>query len=298
MEKKIDRLIIFPLVGLLCVNVLMYSKIRNLEDRIDKLFNRLDQTRSSLSSSIDGISYNISREMQKDSSMINKFSFEYGNIKNKTVDMVLSISPKSIYAGDRLYFAYKYGEAPNKLVEAQSNDGVNYNAVIVVPIGYEVELDFVVDDGTTKKVEKLDSIPSIEKKLLSSFMVGEIGGFIYNYPSKGLSFKNATYSFDHHLNSNDETSSLTDVTLILEHNGDIVKTYPMIIDTAKSHDFFDSYSVTINDFSLKLEIDDIFEVYITAKDKRGFNIKAPIEKFIVDKNGIRSPEPRNEIIIY
>lgn len=141
----------------------MYSKIRNLEDRIDGLYNRLDQNHSSLSNSIDSISYNISREMEKEASMINKFSFQYGNIKNRTVDIMLSISPRSVYAGDNFYFSYKYGDAPNKLVEARSNDGINYNAVIIVPIGDELELDFVVDDGNTKKVEKLDSIPSIEE---------------------------------------------------------------------------------------------------------------------------------------
>ena len=129
-------------------------------------------------------------------------------------------------------------------------------------------------------------------------MIGEIGGLSYGYPSKQLTFKNAAYSFEHHLNSKDETSSLTDVTLILEHNGDIVKSYPMIIDTARFHEFVASYSATIDDFSLKLEVDDTFEVYITAKDKRGFNIKAPVEKIIVDKNGILSPEHRNEIIIH
>ena len=300
MEKKTNKFVIPVLIALLFMNFFLLDKVINIDNRLNHLSSNVNEINNHISRTLDGLSHDISSKLEKQASIINDFYYEFGSIQNGNVDISLSVSPKSISNDDKFYFSYKIGDSDYSLMEAISSDGINYNSSINIPMKDTLNLDFVIDTGTTKKVEHLENLPAFEWQLLESFRVSTRGGYSYVNPNKSLSFTNATYGFEHFLKKKDENASLRDVSLILKHNDNIIKTYPMEEDPMETHDSYIYYLATIDDFTLKLDTNDTFEIYITAKDIRGFNIKANIDKFTIGNNGdIDSDFDHTEnIIIY
>lgn len=299
MEKKINKFLIPALIVLLCMNFYFFISMKNMENKLDRLFDSLDDTRRSLSNYIEDISYNISKEMEKGASIVNDFSYKYESFKDGNVEIVLSVSPKSISPDDNIYFSYKTGDSPVKLAEGKSNDGVNYNSTINVSIKDDVKIDLVIEQDNTKKIEKLENIRAIEEKLSGSFYAMESSPFQYKNQSKQIYLKNSIYSLTQYLNNKNEANSLNEVKLIIENNGKIVKTYPMELNLMESDEYCDVYSIDIDEFTLDVDLEDVFKIYITAKDKRGFNIRANIREMTIDKTNNSIPEfKKEEIIIY
>lgn len=300
MEKKTNKFVIPVLIVLLFMNFFLLNKVINIDNRLNHLSSNVNGINDHVSRTLDGLSHDISSKLEKQASIINDFYYEFGSIQDGNVDISLSVSPKSISNDDKFYFSYKIGDSDYSLMEAISSDGINYNSSINIPMKDTLNLNFVIDNGTTKKIEHLENLPAFEWQLLESFRVSTRGGYSYVNPSKSLSFTNATYGFEHFLKKKDENASLRDVSLILKHNDNIIKTYPMEEDPMETHDSYIYYLATIDDFTLKLDTNDTFEIYITAKDIRGFNIKANIDKFTIGNNGdIDSDFDHTEnIIIY
>ena len=151
-----SKSLILTTVGFLALmNFSLSLQVSRLNDRMDNLFNEIHYMNDRVESSISGISYSVSEALEKESSLINYFKFEYGEINNGKATLKLVASPKEISYESDYFFSY-FLDGDERLVEAKIDELSEIVASIEVPIREGLDINFIVKDGDSRKIENLD----------------------------------------------------------------------------------------------------------------------------------------------
>jgi hypothetical protein len=141
-----------------------------------------------------------------------------------------------------------------------------------------VDLDFIIDNGVSRKVEKLESIYRPLEKFTTRLSAYPLGGSMaYDKTKSALVI---TYGFElNDMGSDNNEYKLSDVKLSIVVNDKEIATEPMPnIDSNR-------YNIQLKDYGIPCKTGDAITVYITAKDNKGFNYSALVEAWKIGENG-------------
>lgn len=288
MDKKINKFIIPLLITSVLINLFMFFKMSNMENKLQSLNNQINNIVSHVDNSINGISYSVSQALKEEASIINDFQFKYGEFKDEYVDLNLSVRPKIISDKNKYYFSYSFEDGKSNTVSATKDDGNKYYANIEVPIKENIQVDFVIDDGNSKTVEDLDYIYNFEERLLSPFDFNRNGGIGYSYSNNILTLNGVGYSITYNYYEYEEdgstNKSLENVKMYVSVNDNIIDSFPMEEEDNFPR-YLDIYTYKFDEYSVKLSPNDNLEVYAIAEHKDGYKVQITLEQYSLDKKG-------------
>jgi hypothetical protein len=235
-----------------------------------------------ISGSIDGsVSSNmhqINEMLKKESSLITEFKYEFGEYKDKRIDLLLNVKPKIYTAGEKLYFSYKIGNESPTLIEAQSVDNINFESKINMSILDNMDIDLVIDNGASRKTEKLESIYRPAEKFTARLSAHPLGGSMaYNKIKSALVISYGFELFDEGSDMNEYI--LSDVKLSILVNEKEIATEPIPnIDTNR-------YSIQLKNYEIPCKTGDLVDIYITTRDNKGFDYSSLTESWKIGGNG-------------
>lgn len=289
MNKKQNNIALVILGGLLISNMLMYYKVSDMKYEIQNLRNQVIGVERSIDSSISNISSSVSYALEKEASLINDFKFVYGDIKNGEVDLQLRVSPKEISQQKEYFFSYSM-DGEGRIVDANISGETAMIADIEVPINSHIEVDFIVKDGETRKVETLEHIYPLEERLVEPFRVERSSSGISYYPSNttvkldDISY-NLTYSPYEYKEGNYRDKSLNNIKLYISVNDDIIDTFTMEKSDEDFPPRLDIYTYSFDQYALKLSNGDNLEIYALVDHEDGYKVRITLDKFSLDEDG-------------
>lgn len=289
MDKKTNNFVFPLLIVSIVINLFMFIKISNMDSKLQNLNYNINNIESHVDNSINNISHSVSEALKREASVINDFQFEYGEFENGYVDLKLSVKPKTISDINKYYFSYSFGNNKSNTVTAISDDN-KYYANIKVPIKENIEVDFIIDDGSSKFVESLNYIYNYEEKLLNPFNLEcSSNGMSFSHSNNMLNLHNVSYNLTYHNYEYKEDVSkkkiLEDVKIYVSVNDKIIDSFPM----EKAEDYFpeilDAYNYKFDKYSIKLNPNDKLEIYALVQHEDGYKVKIDLDQFSLDEKG-------------
>lgn len=276
---RLPRWIVLILVISLFINVITYSRVGTLKQEIRDMQNNINNLNNSISSSVSNNVYRINEALKRDASIITEFKYEFGEYKDKKIDLLLNVKPKVYAKGDKLYFSYKLGNEKPALIEAQSTDNINFEAKINISIMDNIDLDLIIDSGVNRKTEKLESIyRPIDKytNRVSAYPQG--GSMTYDKAKSALVI--SYYAFEL-FDVEGETGKYTleDVKLSIALNDREIDS--MAISKVENS----RYRIELKDYKIACKNGDTIDAYITAKDNNGLTYSVLVESWKLGENG-------------
>lgn len=288
MDKKHIKRLTGLLVLLTVTNITTFVKVFNLNNRLDTIFNRVNEIDMNVSNSIANISSNVSAVINEKNSLINNFEYEYGKFKNGMIDIKLTVNPKEISSEDKYFFSYTI-DGREELTEAKVTSPSKVSVDILVPIDKSLDINFIIEDKETKEIEILGYIYAFEERLVEPFRFEQInGGYTYHHTNNTLELSKAGYSvtfapYDYRGDKRDE--SLEGVSLYVSVNGHVIDKFSMkkSADSFPSH--LEDYRFIFDKYTVELKPKDKLEVYALAKHGDGYEVKGIFESLALDKDG-------------
>jgi hypothetical protein len=276
---KAPRWIIAILFVSLLLNAATYSRISDLKQEIRNIEGNINGLTHSISSSVSNNIYQINEALRREASIVTEFKYDFAEYKDKRINLLLNVKPKEYTAGDKLYFSYKIGDESPILIEAQSVDNVNFKSKINISIMDNVDLDLIIDNGVSRKVEKLESIYRPVEKYTTRLSAYPLGGSMaYDKTKSALVI---TYGFElNDIGSYNDEYKLSDAKISIVVNDKEIATEPMPkIDSSR-------YNIQLKDYGISCKTGDTIAIYITVKDNKGLNYSVLAEAWKIGDNGI------------
>lgn len=285
---------------LLIISSFSLKKINNMQEKIVILDNTIQRLQSNIDQSINGGINQMMEIQRKDNSIISNFDYSFGKLKDKRIDLILSVKPKTINKDDKFFFSYEIFSDEDKdnkpsLIEAISEDGINFESKINISIFDTVNLDFIIDDGVSKKTETLDPIYEPLDKYGAQIRLEPYGNSI-RYDNKKMiistsyRLSNYIYHDDYYNNTNVvlETPKLS-----LYKNDKFMEDFNFveyIEDNNIQHiDEDNRYSIDLKNYNLDVEPGDIILLQVTTKDGQGFKYTINVDGWkIIDEKSHES----------
>ena len=289
---KFSKWVIILLILSLVLNIKTGFDMAYMKKEMRSLRNNINSIDSSIGNAVSSRLYPIEQALKKEASFVNEFKYEFIEYKDKKVDFLLTVKPKVYNKGEKLFFLLKIGEKDPELIPAETTDDINYTAKVNLSVFDGADIDLVIEDGNTKKTEKLDHIyPSVEK-----FTVGinaePIGGTMRYI--KGDSTLVLTYDFGLFYGPIDSPSpyykgtvALENINIDVEVNGIVIDTMPMPKDRKGRYQYY----IQLKDYKIPCKANDVIAIYATAKDSNGFSYKCNLEAWTIKENGELHPAP-------
>ncbi|MBB6215382.1 hypothetical protein HNQ80_001471 [Anaerosolibacter carboniphilus] len=275
---KLPRWVIAILIISLSLNVATYFRVDSLKQEIRNTQNDISTLSGSINGSVSSSMSQINEMLKKESSLITEFKYEFGEYKDKRIDLLLNVKPKVYTAGDKLYFSYKTDNERPALIEAQSLDNINFESKINVSILDNIDIDLIIDNGASRKTEKLESIYRPAEKFTARLSANPLGGSMtYNKEKSALMISYGFELFDAGTDMNEYI--LSDVKLSIVVNDKKIATEP--IPNVGEH----YYSIQLKDYRIPCKIGDQVDIYITARDNKGFDYSSLVESWKLEENG-------------
>ncbi len=288
-SMKFPRWAAIVLCASLILNVVMYNNFKSMKQDISNLQNNIGSLSNSVNSTISSNISQISDMLKRESSLVAEFTYEFVDYKDKRVDFLLKLKPKTYSKGQKLYFSCKTGDDSAKLIEAKSIDNVNFTAKVNMSIFDNMDIDLVIDEGTTKSTEKLDSIYSPAEKFTAQLNANSLGGSM-SY-DRDKSVLETTYQFelvDYKADMKEYT--LGDVKLVVEVGGKTIGTMPILRADDEGVQG-ERYYIELKGYEIPCKTGDVVKVYIKASDNKGFNYKALVLGGILGEDGSFDSSP-------
>lgn len=296
-KKKIDQLFVnFPnwIIVVICVslimNLVLFSKLNSIKQEINNLQSSVYDINSNVNRTLSNNINRINEILNKESSLITEFRYDFGELKDKRIDVLLNLKIKEYTKGEKVYFSCKIGKGNTELIEAKSTDDINYEAKVNISIFEYMDIDLIIDDGKTKKTQKLQHIYRPVDKIALNLIAESVGGNIsYNKKKNALVIN---YEFEL---INDEVkvrdNKLTDVRLKITVNDKIVDTIPLSKNSRYEGRI---YNINLNKYEVPCKIGDKVKFHIIAVDDKGFKYEAIVEGFKINENGSLEDDPSFE----
>lgn len=265
------------------LNFLIYNDLKALRQEINHLRNNISHIESTISNTMSSGIYQMNNVLKQEASMVSEFQYEFGDPEDKKADILLSVKPKAVTVGEKIFFLCKVGNNSPFLLQAESSDNIIFTAKTNISIFDSVELDLIIENGSTKRSEKLQTVPRLADKITAR-LNPEIssGSMSYDKQKQELVIN---YTFDLlDSGSRDIRYDLSDVNLVVEINGKVLEEMPMIKEEKGFP--FDRYHIQLKNYIIPCKEDDDVKIYITAKDDRDFNYKCHLERWGIDSRGM------------
>lgn len=302
MDKSKNKFLPILLIILIIINIFSLQKINNMQNKIITLDNTVQRIQSNIHQSINSGIHEMAEIQKKDNSIISSFDYSFGKLKDKRIDLILSVKPKTINKDDKFFFSYKtfLGEGEDEdnkpsLIEAISEDGINFKSKINISIFDTVNLDFIIDDGVSKKTETLDPIYEPLDKYGAQIRLEPYGNSI-RYDNKKMiistsyRLSNYIYHDDYYNNTNVvlETPKLS-----LYKNDKLMEDFNFveyIEDNNIQHiDEDNRYRIDLKNYNLDVEPGDIILLQVTTKDDQGFKYTINVDGWkVIDEKSHES----------
>lgn len=281
---KLPKWIIVVLTASLFFNIKASIDIGSMKNEIRNMRGNINSMERSLENTVSNSMYNMEEVLRKEASIVNEFKYEYLEHKDKRVDYLLTLKPKVYNEGEKLSFLLKAGKNNPELVPTDTVDNVTFTAKVNMSIFDAADIDLVIDDGKSKKTEKLESIYPAVEKLKAKIDARPLGGSMRMGTDNGNSvlIMSSNYELIDHGKPEDDPPSLKDVILNIEVNGKIIDTLPM---TWEGSPKYDRHLIELTDYKIPCKAGDEIIIYATAQDYKGFNYKCYLEGWTVKADG-------------
>ncbi len=288
MNKKYIDAMIIGLIVLILSNLFMFFRLTDLNRKFQDLNHNINRIESSIDNSINNISYSVSEALKTEASIINDFRYEYGKIKDGSVELKLIVKPKEISNESEYFFSYSMS-GEEKLVDASVEGTSEIVSNIKVPIKNALEVNFIVEDGDNKKIELLNYIYALEERLVEPFNASFSSKGIEYFPSNNtLKLYGISCSFDYHKYEYKEyyqkSNSLVNTNVYVSINDKVIDTFPM----EKRENPFpesESYTYTFGEYSINIKAGDKLYIYILAEHEDGYKVRMDIDGFYLAEDG-------------
>lgn len=278
---KFSKVVVVVIFISLMLNVFMYFKLSSMNQMILNLRNNINNINNSITRTMNNNISQINEMLKKESSIVTEFKYDFSNYKDKKIDVLLNVKPKVYSTGEKLYFSYKIGNNSPKLIEAISTDGLNFNAKVNMSIFDSMNIDLIIDDGNSKKTEKLNTVYSPAGKFTAQLNAHGLGGSIsYNKEKSMVVITNEFELIDGGVNINDYI--LSDINLEITVNDKIIDTLSIPKDKNIHRD---RYYIQLENYEIPCNKGEALKFYITAKDNNGFNYKCLVEVWKIGEDG-------------
>lgn len=277
---KFTKTVVVVVFISLMLNITMYFKLSSMNQMILNLRNNINSINNSISSTMHNNISQINEMLRKESSIVTEFKYDFINYKDKKVDVLLNVKPKVYNNGEKLYFSYKIGDNSPKLIEAISTDGLNFESKVNMSIFDSMNVDLIIDDGNSKKNEKLNTVYSPAEKFTARLNAHGLGGSISYNKEKNVVVTN--YEFELHGSVNINDYVLKDVNLEITVNDKIIDNISIPKDK-NIHE--NSYYIKLKNYEVPCNKGETLKFYITAKDNKGFNYKCLVEAWQLGEDG-------------
>ncbi|MEW9123484.1 MAG: hypothetical protein AB2421_12315 [Thermotaleaceae bacterium] len=267
------------------INTVLLFNVYSMKNEINNLQNNIYGINTSINNTISSNINQIDQMLKKEASLITEFRYDFGRYEDKKVDVLMTLKPKSYTQGEKLYISYTIKDHSPQLLELQSQDGVTFSGTINMSIFEDMELDLVIDDGKTKKTEKLEGIYYLAEKFTANLNAHPIGGSMTYDKGKGAIVTTFEFELMHHRNKLDEQGGeLRDVQLEIAVNDRVTAVQPMV----KNDNSYgmERYTIQLKAYEIPCKTNDTVEIFITAKDDRGFSYRASVAGWTIGENGI------------
>lgn len=173
---KLPKWIVVLLILSLVLNIKTSFDMASMKKEMRSLKNNINSINNSISDAVSSRLYPIEQALKKEVSLVNEFKYEFLELKDKKVDFLLTVKPKVYNKGEKLFFLLKIGENAPELIPAETIDDIYFTAKINLSVFDGADIDLVIEDGDTKKTEKLDSIYPAVEKFTADINAHPIGG--------------------------------------------------------------------------------------------------------------------------
>ena len=288
MENKNNKPIIVLLILSIGLNIYGLYNTRQLRSDLNNNQNSINNLEMRLNSSIYNLQNNIQETLKKSSSIVSDFTYDIVGYKDKKVDMILKVNPNSISINDKFYFNLESSDGISKIIEANTNDSVNFTATLNMSIYDTMEIDLIVDDGVTKKTEKLTTIYPPEQMLINGVNAFTSGGsWSHNSINKFLEY-NSEYNLEF-LNEDKTIRKINDVNISIVKNDIIIDNFPMKEITNNYGPELFIFNFELKDYKINIDPNDKIEINATAQDSRGFTYKVILESLTINSKNEIAP---------
>ena len=285
---KLPKWAAVVLIASLLLNAKTALDLMAMKNQIQNLQNNVNSISHSVQNTVSSSMYRIDEMLKKEASLVNEFKYEYMEHKDKRVDYLLSIKPKVYNQDEKLFFLLKAGKGSSQLIPAETADGVTFTAKVNVSIFDTADLDLVIDDGKSKKTEKLESIYPIAEKFAAQIEARPLGGSM-RFGSEGIVMSHG-FELVQHFKSEGNAPVLKEAVLNIELNGNLIDTIPM---EWKDSPEYGRYHIMFSNYKIPCKVGDSIVIYATAKDDGGFNYKCHMDGWTVEEGGRIGRAPDN-----
>lgn len=281
-QSQVPRWITIVLIVSLLLNIAAFTRINSVMKEIKYLQSNIGSINNSIYSSIHSNMNTIHQNLKEQASIVADFTYEFGDYKDKSVDLLLRVKLKEYIKGDRIYFSYKMGDKNPALMETLTTDGVSFESKLNISTMEDVQLDLVIDRGEIRKTERLENLPRPLEKFTAQLSAQPQGGTMRYDKTKGgliLDFRFALVD----MNMENSNYTLSDVKLSILVNGKEIMAEPMSKVDQYQH------NLRLKNYLIPCKVGDSIDVYISAKDDKGFQYRALSESWKLEtENDIRS----------
>lgn len=297
--KNTTKYLIGLSVVLVASNITMHMRFYHLNNNFNQLFNRIYQIDGNINNSIAEISSTVLAAINAENSLVEKFKYEYGKFKDGMIDLNLTVNLKEISSENKYFFSYML-DGKEILTEAKVMTSSVISADVMVPVNQTLDLNFIIENKETKKIESLNDIYAAEEGLVEPFISEYIGGqgFTYHYTGNILELSEAGFSiaysadeyredfleYDYNEEDNRE-DFLEDVSLYIALNGEVIDSFPMEKSEDPPWPYLEEYTFTFHKYSLKLKPKDKLDIYALAKHLDGYEVKIILEAYELGEDG-------------
>ena len=163
--KSTKRYLIGLSLILIASNIAMYVKLDHFNNRFNELSDWIQHIDGNINNEIANIPSNVAAAINKENSLINKFEYEYGEFKDGMINLTLTINLKETSPGNKYFFSYML-DGKEILTEAKLVTLSTISTDVMVPVDQALDLNFIIDNKDTKKIEPLNYIYAAEEELV------------------------------------------------------------------------------------------------------------------------------------
>lgn len=222
----------FNIIGLsiiLVLNIFTLSKFGRLEGNIQDLSSQIHNVENNINAISDNITSDITDALEKQNSIISDFKYDFNSFSDGKMSLNLKVLPKEYSTEGTYYFSYLLKDGTNNRIKADVNAGNYLVADIDVPFRDGIEINYIEEVDSKRKMEKLYSIDTIEEELLGPFNLEEGPSTMSFGQTNDHKLLDNIYmiSYDFDYNSFEVDEGIETAELYLSLDGDIIEGFPI-----------------------------------------------------------------------
>lgn len=297
MKNGWNKFSIIALSMVLVLNIYIISKFNRLERNIQDLSSQIYHVDNSIHAISDHITSDIKDLLEKQNSIISDFKYNFNSFDDGKMSLALKVLPKEYSTQATYYFSYLLKDGTTNSVKADVNDGNYLIADIILPLGDGIEINYIEEVGSQRRMEKLDSLGELEEELLEPFNLEEGPSTMSFGTTNDHRLLDNIYmvSYDFTYDSFEDDEGIESAEVYLSLDGDIIDTFPMNKKTSISTPSREIYQYHFKNYKLDFQEEDMIDVYAIVTHSKGFKVKLVLGTIYKDMDYQVEPVPWEEM---